>query len=46
MACAVGYYQGRSYLDLVLSAGTYYVQVDGYLLDEGPWFLDVRVVDP
>jgi len=46
MACAVGYSQGRSYLDLVLGAGTYYVQVDGFLLDEGPWFLDVRVVDP
>jgi hypothetical protein len=45
-ACAAGYGQGRSYLDLVLGAGTYYVQIDGYVLDKGPWFLDVRVVDP
>ena len=46
MACAVGYGQGRSYLDLTLGAGTYYLQIDGYELDSGPWFLDVRVVDP
>jgi hypothetical protein len=46
MACAAGYVQGRSYLDLVLGAGTYYIQVDGFELDTGPWFLDVRVVDP
>lgn len=45
-ACAVGYGQGRSYLDLTLGAGTYYLQIDGYELDSGPWFLDVRVVDP
>ena len=46
MACAVGYAPSRSYLDLTLPAGIYYVQVDGYDLDKGPWFLDVRVVDP
>jgi hypothetical protein len=46
MGCAIGYPPGRSYLDLQLSAGTYYVQVDGYNYDKGPWFLDVRVVDP
>ena len=45
-ACGVGYGPGRSYLDLVLDPRSYYIQVDGYLLDEGPWFLDVRVVDP
>ncbi|MEO7331822.1 MAG: putative metal-binding motif-containing protein [Minicystis sp.] len=45
-SCAVGYYQDRSYLDLKLAAGTYYVQIDGFNLDKGPWFLDVRVVDP
>jgi hypothetical protein len=44
--CAVGYYASRSYLDLVLGAGTYYIQIDGFQFDEGPWFLDVRVVDP
>jgi hypothetical protein len=45
-ACAVGYYADRSYLDLKLAAGTYYVQIDGFFLDKGPWFLDVRVLDP
>jgi Putative metal-binding motif len=46
MACAVGYSADRSFLDLTLSAGTYYVQIDGFSLDSGNWFLDVRVVDP
>jgi hypothetical protein len=44
--CAAGYYQQRSYLDLTLGAGTYFVQIDGYAGQAGPWFLDVRVVDP
>ncbi len=44
--CAVGYSQNRSFLDLTLDAGTYFIQIDGYNEDEGPWFLDVRVVDP
>jgi hypothetical protein len=44
--CGIGYPPGRSYLDLTLPAGTYFLQVDGYMLDKGPWFLDVRVVDP
>jgi hypothetical protein len=46
VACAVGYPPGRSYLDLQLGAGTYYLQVDGLALDAGSWVLDVRVVDP
>ncbi len=46
MGCAIGTYGPRSYLDLALGAGTYYIQVDGFNLDKGPWFLDVRVVDP
>jgi hypothetical protein len=46
MACAVGFPPGRSYLDLTLAPGTYFVQVDGYDDDKGAWFLDVRVVDP
>ncbi len=46
MACAVGYPPGRSYLDVLLGAGTYYLQIDGLALDSGAWFLDVRVVDP
>ena len=46
LACAAGYFQSRSFLDLLLSAGTYYIQIDGYAGQSGPWFLDVRVVDP
>ena len=46
MGCAVGFPPERSYLDLTLAAGVYYVQVDGFELDKGSWFLDVRVVDP
>jgi hypothetical protein len=45
-ACSAGYGPLRSYLDLPLDAGTYWVQVDGYSGDSGTWFLDVRVVDP
>ena len=45
-ACAAGYIADRSYLDLVLEAGEYLVQVDGYAGDAGRWFLDVFVVDP
>jgi hypothetical protein len=44
--CAVGFPPSRSYVDLTLAPGTYFVQVDGYDYDKGPWFLDVRVVDP
>ena len=46
LGCTVGYGVGRSFLDLTLEAGTYYLQIDGFALDAGPWFLDVRVVDP
>ncbi len=45
-ACAAGYYPERSFLDLELAAGTYYVQIDGYAGQSGPWFLDVYVVEP
>jgi hypothetical protein len=45
-ACAVGFPPWHSYLDLTLDAGTYFIQIDGYDYAEGPWFLDVRVVDP
>jgi hypothetical protein len=45
-ACSAGYLPLRSYLDLTLDPGTYWVQVDGYGSDQGIWFLDVRVVDP
>ncbi len=44
--CAAGYVAGRSFLDLVLQPGEYFVQVDGYSGDSGPWFLDVFVLEP
>ena len=45
-ACGVGFYTQRTFLDLYLEAGVYWVQVDGYYGETGPWFLDVFVVDP
>ncbi|MDC0748346.1 putative metal-binding motif-containing protein [Polyangium mundeleinium] len=45
-ACAVGYGQNKSFLDLTLDPGTYFLQIDGLGQDSGPWFLDVRIVDP
>ena len=44
-ACAVGFYPDRSFLDLTLDAGTYFVQIDGYSGQFGPWFLDVFVAE-
>jgi hypothetical protein len=42
----VGFQGKGSFLDLTLEAGVYYLQIDGLAMDKGPWFLDVRVVDP
>ncbi|MDB5219708.1 MAG: hypothetical protein JWO86_7635, partial [Myxococcaceae bacterium] len=42
-ACYVGFNAGKSFLDLTLASGTYWVQVDGYNGDRGPWNLDMRV---
>jgi hypothetical protein len=44
--CAAGFGPERSFLDLVLAAGTYRVQIDGFAGQTGPWFLDAHVVDP
>ncbi len=44
--CSAGYVAGRSFLDLTLQPGEYWVQVDGYDGDAGNWTLDVYVVDP
>ena len=44
--CTVSYDASRSFLDLTLDAGTYYLQIDGFNLASGEWRLDVRVVDP
>ena len=41
LACAAGYGPTRSYLDLDLQAGHYFVQIDGYAGASGPWQLDV-----
>jgi hypothetical protein len=43
LACAAGYEPERSYLNLDLDPGSYYVQVDGYAGDSGAWVLDVYV---
>lgn len=45
-ACNAGTTPNRSFLDLPLAAGTYWVQIDGYAGSEGPWNLDVRVLPP
>lgn len=45
-ACTVGYYEQRSFLDLQLEPGEYFVQVDGYYGESGPWFLDVYTAPP
>jgi hypothetical protein len=44
--CYVGFSSSRSFLDLELTAGTYYVIVHGYDGAVGTWNLDVRVVAP
>jgi hypothetical protein len=44
--CSAGVNAARSYLDLTLPSGEYFVQVDGFAREEGAWFLDVYVVDP
>ena len=44
--CTLGYGNRPAFLDLTLKAGVYYLQIDGYAGASGPWFLDVRVVDP
>jgi hypothetical protein len=41
LACAPGYWASRSFLDLDLQAGDYFVQIDGYDGDSGAWKLDV-----
>jgi hypothetical protein len=45
-ACFVGFTANKSFLDLTLASGTYWLQVDGYNGDRGPWNLDLRVLPP
>ncbi len=44
--CYVGLRGARSFLDLDLAAGIYWLQVDGYAGASGTWNLDVRVLPP
>jgi hypothetical protein len=44
--CSAGYAQDRSFLDLTLDPGEYFIQIDGYAGGEGMWFLDAYVVNP
>jgi hypothetical protein len=44
--CSAGFTRDRSYLDLTLPAGEYFVQVDGYGGATGAWILDVYIVEP
>lgn len=45
-ACAVFSGSDRSFLDLSLPAGEYFVQIDGYAGAAGNWFLNVYVLQP
>ncbi len=42
-ACSAGYVRDRSFLDLSLAPGDYWVQIDGYNGGSGAWVLDVYV---
>ncbi|HEX3345600.1 MAG TPA: hypothetical protein VHS09_13550, partial [Polyangiaceae bacterium] len=44
--CYVGFGQQRSFLDLELSTGQYWLLVTGYSGGKGAWNLDVRVLPP
>lgn len=46
LGCTAGLNGQKSFLDLTLDPGTYYVQIDGLGGATGPWSLDVHVVDP
>ncbi|HLK38535.1 MAG TPA: hypothetical protein VKU41_17355, partial [Polyangiaceae bacterium] len=45
-ACYVGFGMARSFLDLELQAGQYWVIIAGYSGAKGPWSADVRVLPP
>jgi hypothetical protein len=45
-ACYVAFTAQRSFLDLELTPGQYWVLVSGYDGADGPWDLDVRVLPP
>jgi hypothetical protein len=45
-ACYVGFGAPKSFLDLELGTGQYFVIVSGFSGDKGAWDLDVRVLPP
>ena len=45
-ACYVGFEAQRSFLDLELDAGQYWLVIEGYAGQKGAWNLDVRVLPP
>jgi hypothetical protein len=45
-ACFVGFGAQRSFLDLELDGGQYWIVVDGYAGAAGAWNLDVRILPP
>jgi hypothetical protein len=44
--CYVGFDPSKSFLDFNLPAGQYWIIIDGYQLQKGPWDLDIRVLYP
>jgi hypothetical protein len=44
--CYTGFGPERSFLDLELPAGQYWIVIDGYDQGKGAWDLDVRVLPP
>jgi hypothetical protein len=44
--CYVGAAGQRSFLDLELQAGQYWLIIDGFAGDKGAWSIDVRVLPP
>ena len=44
--CYVGFSSQRSFLDMELTAGLYFVLVSGFDGAKGPWALDVRILPP
>jgi hypothetical protein len=44
--CYVGFSSQRSFLDMELTAGPYFILVSGFDGAKGPWALDVRILPP
>lgn len=46
LGCSAGTGPDKSFLDLTLEAGTYYVQIDGFDGASGRWVLEAFITDP